>query len=82
MLKHDGKDIHSSWFLQEISITNTKTNRTWLFEYNDWLSLYHGLGKTKIELLPTRELEKFKKTTYQIITVTGDLSNASTDANA
>lgn len=58
-----------------------KTNRTWLFEFNDWLSLYHGLGKTKIELIPTRELEKYKKTNYQIVVVTGDLPNASTDAN-
>lgn len=62
-------------------ITNTKTNRSWLFEYNDWLSLYHGLGKTRVELVPTRELEKHKKTTYQIVVVTGDVTSASTDAN-
>ncbi len=79
--KHDGTDIHSSWFLQDVLITNTKTHRSWLFECNDWLSRDHGLYKTRVTLVPTRELEKYAETEYKIVTITGDKPDASTDAN-
>ena len=71
----------SSWYLENIVITNTKTHRSWLFECNDWLSLEHGLGKIKVQLTPTRELEKYTQTDYEIVTVTGDKLGAGTDAN-
>lgn len=67
--------------MQQILITNTRTHRSWLFECNDWLSLHHGLGKTKIQLLPNRELEKYTHTDYKIIVITGDKQFAGTDAN-
>jgi hypothetical protein len=79
--KHDGTDIHSSWFLQDILITNAKTNRSWFFECNDWLSRDHGLGKTRIQLLPTRLLEKYTQTEYKIVTITGNKNGSSTDSN-
>lgn len=72
--------MHSSWYLQEIVVTNTKTNRSWLFECNDWLSMDHGLGKTRIQLMPTRQMEKYSKTDYKIVTITGDKLGAGTDA--
>jgi hypothetical protein len=53
----------------------------WLFECNDWLSLEHGLGKTRVQLLPTHQLEKYTQTDYQIVVVTGDRLGAGTDAN-
>ena len=81
VVEHDGKDIHSSWYLQEILVTNTKTHRSWLFDCNDWLSLHHGIGKNRIQLLPTRVLEKYTHTEYKIISVTGDRAGAGTDAN-
>lgn len=81
IIEHDGKEINTSWFLQEITITNTKTHRVWLFECNDWLSLDHGLGKTRIQLQPSHLLEKYTHTDYQIATVTGDKLGAGTDAN-
>lgn len=58
-----------------------KSRRSWLFECNDWLSLEHGLGKTKIHITPTRTLDKYTHTDYEIVTVTGDKQNAGTDAN-
>lgn len=81
IIEHDGQDVHSSWFLKEIMVTNTKTNRSWLFEYNDWLSLDHGLKTTRIQLLPTRQIEKYIRTDYKIIVITGDKVGAGTDAN-
>lgn len=70
-----------SWFLQDIVITNTRTHRSWLFECNDWLSLDHGLRKTKIHIMPTRQTDKYAHTDYEIITITGDKLGAGTDAN-
>ena len=70
----------SSWYLQDILITNTKSHRSWLFECNDWLSLDHGLGKTKIHIVPTRQLDKYTQTDYEIVTITGDRLGAGTDA--
>ena len=81
VVEHDGNEVNSSWFLQNVSVTNTKTNRTWIFECNDWLSLHYGLGKTKIQLAASRELEKYTHTDYEIVTVTGDILGAGTDAN-
>ena len=66
--------------MQDVTITNTKTHRVWLFECNDWLSLEHGLGKTRIQLLPSHQLEKYTHTDYQIAVVTGDKLGAGTDA--
>lgn len=57
-----------------------KSHRSWLFECNDWLSLEHGLFKTKIHIKPTRQIEKYTHTDYEIVTVTGDKQNAGTDA--
>ena len=81
IIEHDGKDIHSSWYLQEILVINTRTHRSWLFDCNDWLSLHHGIGKNRIQLLPTRVLEKYAHTEYKVTVVTGDKPGAGTDAN-
>ena len=81
IIEHDGKDIHSSWYLQEILVTNTRTHRSWLFDCNDWLSLHHGIGKNRIQLLPTRVLEKYIHTEYKLAVITGDKPGAGTDAN-
>ncbi len=81
IVEHDGTEMLSSWHLQEILITNTKSQRTWLFECNDWLSLGHGLGKTKIQLAATRQVDKYSVTDYEVVVVTGDKKMAGTDAN-
>ena len=81
IVEHDGVEVNSSWYLQSVIVTNTKLNRSWLFELNDWLSLHYGLGKTKIQLFPTRELEKYTHTDYEIVVITGDILGAGTDAN-
>ena len=70
-----------SWYLQEIVVTHTKSHRSWLFECNDWLSTDHGLGKTRIQLTPTRLLERYTETDYEIVVVTGDKKLAGTDSN-
>lgn len=80
-VEHDGKELLKSWYLQDILITNTKSHKSWLFECGDWLSLEHGLGKTKVNLTPTRELEKYTSTDYEIVVVTGNKKLAGTDAN-
>lgn len=81
IVEHDGIDVHSSWFLKEVLVTNTKTGRSWLFEYNDWLSLDHGLKTTRIQLMPTRQIEKYIRTDYKIVVITGDKTGSGTDAN-
>jgi hypothetical protein len=58
-----------------------KTQRTWLFECNDWLSLHHGIGSNAVQLSVARELAKYAQTEYEVVTVTGDRKNAATDAN-
>lgn len=81
IIEHDGREMLNSWHLQDIQITHSKSRRTWLFECNDWLSLEHGLGKTRIQLTPTRLLEKYTETDYEIVVVTGDKRMAGTDSN-
>lgn len=81
IVDHDGKETLSSWYLENIVITNNKSHKSWLFECNDWLSLDHGLGKTRIQLAPTRALEKYSVTDYEVVVVTGDKRMAGTDAN-
>ena len=81
IVEHDGREMLNSWHLQDIQITHSKSHRTWLFECNDWLSLEHGLGKTRIQLTPTRLLEKYNETDYEVVVVTGDKKMAGTDSN-
>jgi lipoxygenase homology domain-containing protein 1 len=72
IIEHDGKNVNSGWLLDSITITNMKTNRTWLFECNEWLSRHQGFCQTFVQLMPTRQIEKYLKTDYEIVTITGN----------
>lgn len=81
IIEHDGTEVSSSWFLENITVTNTKTKKITSFDCNEWLSLHHGLYRTKVQLFPTRLREKYFETDYEIIVITGDRQFAGTDAN-
>ncbi|CAG5136848.1 unnamed protein product, partial [Candidula unifasciata] len=66
-----------AWNLQEVEVTNTKTNKSWHFFCNQWFSLFHGDGQTSREFFPAQ----ISKTEYEVVTVTGDKTGAGTNAN-
>ena len=80
-LKHDGKELRQSWLLLDVMVSHVKLKRSWLFECNDWLSNNYGLFKTIVRLEPTKTIEKYLHTDYEVVTVTGDKLGAGTDAN-
>ncbi|KAL5006870.1 hypothetical protein ScPMuIL_015676 [Solemya velum] len=77
VIEHNGAKKEDSWYLQEIEIINTKTKKSFVFLCNQWLSLFHGDGQTQRQLYPMVA----SKTDYEIVTVTGDIDRAGTDAH-
>ncbi|GAB1599833.1 hypothetical protein Ahia01_000260700, partial [Argonauta hians] len=59
------------------TITNLSTKKSWYFICNQWLSLFHTDGQTQRVLFP----QILTKTDYEIVIVTGNDSEAGTDAN-
>ncbi|CAL1540467.1 unnamed protein product [Lymnaea stagnalis] len=66
-----------AWFLREIEVINTKTKKSYHFLCDQWLSLHHRDGQVSRELFA----DKFSKTEYEVVAVTGDQLHAGTSAN-
>ncbi|CAF0870561.1 unnamed protein product [Didymodactylos carnosus] len=92
ILEHSGVLFEQSWLCECILITNVRTDRSWYFHCNKWLSLFPpGDGSLSIELYPSNKAgdlldDRFesslpKITDFEIVCVTGDKRNAGTDAN-
>ncbi|XP_078530890.1 lipoxygenase homology domain-containing protein 1 isoform X2 [Lissotriton helveticus] len=87
-LEHDGIEEQQAWYAEEVSITNTHREKTWTFPCRQWFSLYHTdcqLSRTFTPGSKTSLTEFSGKqqdhTVYEVVTVTGDVRGAGTDAN-
>ncbi|XP_039606557.1 lipoxygenase homology domain-containing protein 1-like [Polypterus senegalus] len=88
VLEHDGLEKQQAWYVEEVSVTNTARDKTWSFPCQNWLSLFHNDCQLGRMLSPAgcKTLggpgKNFPKTTvYEVVTVTGDVRGAGTDAN-
>ncbi|XP_029436484.1 lipoxygenase homology domain-containing protein 1 [Rhinatrema bivittatum] len=86
-LEHDGLEKQQAWYVEEITVTNTKKEKSWHFPCRSWLSLYHTdcqLSRTFAPGSKTAAPELSRSldhTVYEVVTVTGDVRGAGTDAN-
>ncbi|RDD42008.1 Lipoxygenase homology domain-containing protein 1 [Trichoplax sp. H2] len=78
IVEHDGNEKRHGWFLEEITLTNIQSKKSWLFPCHKWLSKYEGDRKLCYELKP---LAKAGKAVYEVSVLTGDKRGAGTDAN-
>ncbi|KAK3743619.1 hypothetical protein QZH41_017695 [Actinostola sp. cb2023] len=79
-IEHDGKDRKQGWFLEEVAITNNKTEQKYTFPCNQWLSLYEHDCAVSRRLKPVIH-RKPVRTVYVIEVETGDKAGAGTDAH-
>ncbi|GCB61309.1 hypothetical protein scyTo_0014316 [Scyliorhinus torazame] len=80
VLEHDGLEKGQAWYVEEVSIVNTARNKTWNIPCKSWLSLFHTdcqLSRTFSSVTGRRN----DYTVYEVVTVTGDVRGAGTDAN-
>ncbi|XP_074850459.1 lipoxygenase homology domain-containing protein 1 isoform X1 [Carettochelys insculpta] len=86
-LEHDGLEKQQAWYVEEITVTNTSREKTWHFLCRQWLSLYHTDCQISRTFTPTGKGTltavdgKPGHTVYEVVTVTGDVRGAGTDAN-
>ncbi|XP_043570379.1 lipoxygenase homology domain-containing protein 1-like [Chiloscyllium plagiosum] len=79
-LEHDGLEKRQAWYVEEVSIINTARNKIWTIPCKSWLSLFHTdcqLSRTFSPVTGRRN----EYTVYEVVTVTGDVRGAGTDAN-
>ncbi|XP_059505870.1 lipoxygenase homology domain-containing protein 1 [Stegostoma tigrinum] len=80
ILEHDGLEKQQAWYVEEVSIINTARNKLWTIPCKSWLSLFHTdcqLSRTFFPVTGRRN----EYTVYEVVTVTGDVRGAGTDAN-
>ncbi|XP_033890281.3 lipoxygenase homology domain-containing protein 1-like [Acipenser ruthenus] len=88
ILEHDGLEKQQAWYVEELSVINTVRDKSWCFPCKSWLSLFHTdcqlsrtftpAGKTDLALAGKTHP---KSTVYEVVTITGDVRGAGTDAN-
>ncbi|KAJ8339353.1 hypothetical protein SKAU_G00361390 [Synaphobranchus kaupii] len=87
-LEHDGLLEKHAWFVEEVSISSLAKEKSWQFMCHKWLSLFHAdcqLGRTFYPV-STSDLQLLADThttpaVYEVVTITGDVRGAGTDAN-
>ncbi|XP_061409799.1 lipoxygenase homology domain-containing protein 1-like isoform X3 [Lethenteron reissneri] len=77
-LEHDGLEERDAWFVEEVSVTSASRARTWTLLCHCWLSLHRSDCQISRTFTP---LARESHTVYEVVTVTGDVRGASTDAN-
>ncbi|XP_059845764.1 lipoxygenase homology domain-containing protein 1 [Hypanus sabinus] len=80
ILEHNGLEKRHAWYVEDVSITSTIRKKTWRIPCRSWLSLFHNdcqLSRTFSPL--TGRCNDY--TVYEVVTVTGDVRGAGTDAN-
>ncbi|XP_030048769.1 lipoxygenase homology domain-containing protein 1 [Microcaecilia unicolor] len=86
-LEHDGLEEQQAWFVEEIVVTNTSKEKSWHFPCQSWLSLYHTDCQLSRTFTPGNKSassglnRRLDHTVYEVVTVTGDVRGAGTDAN-
>lgn len=77
LIENSGSKKEDAWFLNRIELTNMAKKKCWSFPCYQWLSLFHGDGHSERKLVP----QKLVKTEYKVVIVTGDVTDAGTNAN-
>ncbi|XP_056399217.1 lipoxygenase homology domain-containing protein 1 isoform X2 [Hyla sarda] len=86
-LEHDGLEQQHAWYLDEVFVTNTNRDKTWHFPCRRWFSLYHADCQLSRTLTPDKtsahqlDGKPGDHTVYEVVTITGDVRGAGTDAN-
>ncbi|KAG5834328.1 hypothetical protein ANANG_G00260370, partial [Anguilla anguilla] len=87
-LEHDGLLEKHAWFVEEVSIYSVTKEKSWQFTCHKWLSLFHNdcqIGRTFYPAsttdLQTLSGTHTKNAVYEVVTITGDVRGAGTDAN-
>ncbi|XP_072269601.1 lipoxygenase homology domain-containing protein 1 [Pyxicephalus adspersus] len=87
-LEHDGLEQQHAWYVDEVFVTNTNRDKSWHFPCKRWFSLYHTdcqLSRTLTPSIKTSQHQLDGKasdhTVYEVVTITGDVRGAGTDAN-
>eukprot|EP01121_Diplochlamys_sp_Union-15-3_P013545 TRINITY_DN4215_c0_g1_i1.p1 TRINITY_DN4215_c0_g1~~TRINITY_DN4215_c0_g1_i1.p1 ORF type:complete len:964 (-),score=265.67 TRINITY_DN4215_c0_g1_i1:44-2935(-) len=80
---HNDGGLTPGWYLDKVSITNDKSGKTWYFLCGQWLDKHEG-DKKIVREIPAQDADGvavLPMTTYKIVTVTGDISGAGSDAD-
>ncbi|KAM4708199.1 lipoxygenase homology domain-containing protein 1 [Discoglossus pictus] len=87
-LEHDGLVEEQAWYVEDVSVTNTNRDKSWHFPCRRWFSLYHTDCQISRTLTPEIKSGQHQldgkvgdHTVYEVVTVTGDVRGAGTDAN-
>ena len=48
--KHDSMNEHEGWMCESVEVYNTRNGKTWMFQCNQWFSVFRTDGQTKREL--------------------------------
>ncbi|XP_073475133.1 lipoxygenase homology domain-containing protein 1 [Aquarana catesbeiana] len=87
-LEHDGLEQQHAWYVNDITVTNTHRDKSWQFPCQRWFSLYHADCQLSRTLTPSSKTSQHQldgkvgdHTVYEVVTITGDVRGAGTDAN-
>ncbi|XP_040192273.1 lipoxygenase homology domain-containing protein 1 [Rana temporaria] len=87
-LEHDGLEQQHAWYVNEITVTNTNRDKSWQFPCHRWFSLYNADCQLSRTLTPSSKTSQHQldgkvgdHTVYEVVTITGDVRGAGTDAN-
>ncbi|XP_071988971.1 lipoxygenase homology domain-containing protein 1 isoform X1 [Engystomops pustulosus] len=87
-LEHDGLEQQNAWYVDEVFVTNTNRDKTWHFPCRRWFSLYHTDCQISRTLTASNKSSAHQldgkpgdHTVYEVVTITGDVRGAGTDAN-
>ena len=80
---HDNSGFYAGWFLENIKITNEKTNEISFFFCGKWLDINEDDGQIvrEIALCDANGKSSLSEINYEITIITGDRRGAGTDAN-
>ena len=51
-MQHESANVQEGWLCEYVEVYNTRSNHAWLFQCNQWFSLFRTDGLTKRELYP------------------------------
>eukprot|EP00795_Rhopilema_esculentum_P013094 gene13095-3880_t len=83
IIEHDNAGFAPGWYLDKIVVKNlSNAKEVYYFPCGNWLSKDEGDGQIVRQLLGTRNLDNITEAQkYKIMTHTGDVRGAGTDAN-
>ncbi|XP_064621724.1 lipoxygenase homology domain-containing protein 1-like isoform X2 [Lineus longissimus] len=83
-IEHDNSGMNSNWFLDKVIVKSLATDKSYVFDCNDWLATDEGDGNLyRFLKVRTGKIDTGKKnvmTNFTINVTTGTKKNAGTDA--